>query len=434
MSNRKKIIAGVAGVCALFFGFVAVRIGAHPNDDSIKRVQIQGDTAAKIGKEAYKDAYPLQYNSFMKNNEESPSPTGYGGSMEGNSHLEHQPEMLENFKGYKFAIQYDDDRGHTYAGYDLLHTKRLPGQKGSCLQCKGSYVYDVYFKEGGWAYASKPFDEVAAPITMDEWFGCSTCHDPETMELRVYQQGFIESMAKRGIDVNAATHNEMRAYVCGQCHTEYYFSAEDGRVTHPYTNGLDAESEYQYYQSGQAGGFKGDWMHPDSKTMMLKAQHPEFETWATSVHADAGVTCVDCHMPYMRDGGKKYTSHWMTSPLKTTQQSCLKCHDESEETLVARVKTIHDNTFKLQRIAGQTVARAHRTVKAAMDAGVPDAALEDARAKIREAQWYWDWVAAENGMGFHNPDKIMRTLGLAIDMAHQAIESAEGARHGFQPL
>ena len=249
MSNRKKIIAGVAGVCALFFGFVAVRIGAHPNDDSIKRVQIQGDTAAKIGKEAYKDAYPLQYNSFMKNNEESPSPTGYGGSMEGNSHLEHQPEMLENFKGYKFAIQYDDDRGHTYAGYDLLHTKRLPGQKGSCLQCKGSYVYDVYFKEGGWAYASKPFDEVAAPITMDEWFGCSTCHDPETMELRVYQQGFIESMAKRGVDVNAATHNEMRAYVCSQCHTEYYFTAEDGRVAHPYENGLDAESEYQYYQS-----------------------------------------------------------------------------------------------------------------------------------------------------------------------------------------
>ena len=254
------------------------------------------------------------------------------------------------------------------------------------------------------------------------------------MELRVYQQGFIESMAKRGVDVNAATHNEMRAYVCSQCHTEYYFTAEDGRVAHPYENGLDAESEYQYYQSGQAGGFKGDWMHPDSKTMMLKAQHPEFETWATSVHADAGVTCVDCHMPYMRDGGKKYTSHWMTSPLKTTQQSCLKCHDESEETLVARVKTIHDNTFKLQRIAGQTVARAHRTVKAAMDAGVPDAALDDARAKIREAQWYWDWVAAENGMGFHNPDKIMRTLGLAIDLAHQAIESAEGARHGFQPL
>ena len=417
MSNRKKIIAGVAGVCALFFGFVAVRIGAQPNDDSVKLVAIQGGTEAKIGKEAYKDAYPLQYNSFMKNNEETPSPTGYGGSMEGNSHLEHQPEMLENFKGYKFALQYDDDRGHTYAGYDLLHTKRLPGQKGSCLQCKGSYVYDVYFKEGGWAYASKPFDEVAAPITDDEWFGCSTCHDPDTMQLRVYQQGFVEAMARRGVDVNAAPHNDMRAYVCAQCHTEYYFTAEDGRVNHPYDNGL-----------------KGDWMHPDSKTMMLKAQHPEFETWATSVHADAGVTCVDCHMPYMRDGGKKYTSHWMSSPLKYTKEACLKCHDESEETLVARVKTIHDNTFKLQRIAGQSVAKAHLTVKAAMDAGVPDASLEDARAKLREAQWYWDWVAAENGMGFHNPDKIMRTLGLSIDLAHQAVESAQAAQYGIKPI
>ena len=149
MSSKQKIIAGVAGVCALFFGFVAVRIGAQPNDASMKLVQISKENNAQVGKEAYKDAYPLQYNSFMKNNIESPSPTGYGGSMEGNSHLEHQPEMVENFKGYKFAIQYDDDRGHTYAGYDLLHTKRLPGQKGSCIVCKGSYMYDVCFKEDG---------------------------------------------------------------------------------------------------------------------------------------------------------------------------------------------------------------------------------------------------------------------------------------------
>ena len=139
-------------------------------------------------------------------------------------------------------------------------------------------------------------------------------------------------------------------------------------------------------------------------------------------------------MPYMRDGGKKYTSHWMSSPLKYTKEACLKCHDESEETLVARVKTIHDNTFKVQRIAGQSVAKAHLTVKAAMEAGVPDASLEDARAKLREAQWYWDWVAAENGMGFHNPDKIMRTLGLSIDLAHQAVESAQAAQYGIKPI
>ena len=137
--------------------------------------------------------------------------------------------------------------------------------------------------------------------------------------------------------------------------------------------------------------------------MMLKAQHPEFENWVTSVHHDAGVTCVDCHMPYMRENGQKYTSHWMTNPLKTTEQSCLKCHDESAETLIDRVKTINDNTFKLQRIAGQTCAQAHLTIQAAMARGATDEQLAPARLLIREGQWYWDWAAAENSYGFHNP-------------------------------
>lgn len=430
MSKLQKILVGIVAVCVMFFGFVVVRIAAAPHDESVKLVKIATENNAQLGKEAYKDAYPLEYNSFLKNNQLDPSPTGYGGSQAGNSHLTEQPEMLENFKGYKFSLQYDDDRGHTYAGRDLLDSKRRPGQKGSCIVCKSSYMYDVYFKESGWDFASKPFDDIAAPISDDQWFGCSSCHDPETMKLRIYNPAFVEAMERRGIDVSKASHNEMRGYVCGQCHTEYYFAKADGRVVLPWDNGLDAESEYQYYQSDRAGGFQQDWIHADSKTPMLKAQHPDYEAWSTSVHADAGVTCVDCHMPYMRQDGKKYTSHWMTSPLKTTQESCMKCHDESAQTLLNRVKTIHDNTFKLQRIAGQTVAKAHLAVKAAMDRGVSDEQLAASRAKLREAQWYWDWVAAENSMGFHNPDRIMRTLGLAIDLAHQTIEAANALTSG----
>jgi nitrite reductase (cytochrome c-552) len=286
-------------------------------------------------------------------------------------------------------------------------------------------MYDVYFKQSGWDYASKPINDVVAPIKDDEWFGCSTCHDPETMELRVYQQGFVDAMARRGVDVNNAPHNDKRAYVCAQCHNEYYFKAEDGRVDHPWDNGLEPEDEFQFYQSGQAGAFKGDWKQPDSQTMMLKAQHPDFEIWATSVHAENGVTCVDCHMPYMRKDGQKYTSHWMTSPLKTVQESCLKCHDESAQTLINRVKTIHDNNYKLQRLAGQAVSEAHLAIKAAMDAGVPTEQLDGARLKLREASFYWDWIAAENGNGFHNPDKCMRVSGEAIDLAHKAKAEAD---------
>ncbi|MDD6120912.1 MAG: ammonia-forming cytochrome c nitrite reductase subunit c552 [Selenomonadaceae bacterium] len=423
MSKLQKIIAGIAAVCFVFFGFVVFRIAAAPNDNSVKLAKIPEDK--KLTTDAYKDAYPLEYESYMKNNMGGKSPTGYGGSDPGVSYLEMQPEMLENFKGYKFALQYDVARGHTHAGEDFLNTKRLPGQKGSCITCKGSYMYDVYFKQSGWDYASKPINDVIAPIKDDEWLGCSSCHDPETMELRVYQQGFVDAMARRGVDVNNAPHNDKRAYVCAQCHNEYYFKAEDGRVDHPWDNGLEPEDEFQFYQSGQAGAFKGDWKQPDSQTMMLKAQHPDFEIWATSVHAENGVTCVDCHMPYMRKDGQKYTSHWMTSPLKTVQESCLKCHDESAQTLINRVKTIHDNNYKLQRLAGQAVSEAHLAIKAAMDAGVPTEQLDGARLKLREASFYWDWIAAENGNGFHNPDKCMRVSGEAIDLAHKAKAEAD---------
>ena len=428
MNKLQKILVGIVAVCLLFFGFIVFRIAAAPKDDSVRLAKVPPEE--RLGTHAYRDAYPLQYNSYMKNNDLSPSPTGYGGAQAENSHLVEQPEMLENFKGYKFAIQYDDDRGHTYAGVDFKNSKRLPGQKGSCITCKGSYMYDVYFKESGWAYAAKPIDEIMGPIKDDEWFGCSTCHDPDTMALRVYQQSLVEALARKGIDIKEVSHNDMRGYVCGQCHSEYYFAKEDGRVVTPWDNGLTAEGQYQYYQSGKAGGFQYDWIHADSKAPMLKAQHPDYETWQDSVHADAGVTCVDCHMPYMRENGRKYTSHWMTSPLKTVEASCQKCHTESAETLTARVKTIHDNTFRIQRIAGQTVAKAHLTVQAAMAAGATDEQLAVAREQLREAQWYWDWVAAENGMGFHNPDKILRTLGLAVDKAHQAIETANAVVKG----
>ncbi|MBO6291583.1 MAG: ammonia-forming cytochrome c nitrite reductase subunit c552 [Selenomonas sp.] len=438
MSKMQKYLIGLAAVCVVFFGFVIVRIGiAQPNDDSVKLAKISHEDYAHLGKAAYKDAYPLEYNSYMKNNLGGASPTVYGGSDPGKSYIEMQPELLTNFKGYKFSVQYDVARGHTWAGVDQLNSQRIPPQKGNCIVCKSSWMYDKWYKESGWDFASKPFMDATPPFTnkdtvegTDLYFGCSSCHDPDTMELRVYQQGFVESMAMKGIDISQASHNEMRSYVCGQCHNEYYFMKEDGRVRHPFIGGWEPEEQFQWYQSGQAGGFTQDWVHPDSKTLMLKAQHPDFEIWKTSVHADAGVTCVDCHMPYMRENGKKYTSHWMTSPLKTVEESCLKCHDESKDTLIARVKTIHDNNYKLQRIAGQTVARAHLAVKAAMDAGATDEQLAGIRLKLREAQWYWDWVAAENGNGFHNPDKCMRISGEAIDLGHQVIEEANAVVKG----
>lgn len=75
--------------------------------------------------------------------------------------------------------------------------------------------------------------------------------------------------------------------------------------------------------------------------------------------------------------------------------------------------------------AGLTIARAYEMAgKAGNNPLANQAELTKARGFIRKAQWYWDSVSAENGMGFHNPGGNVSILGQAIDLAYQAIEAA----------
>jgi nitrite reductase (cytochrome c-552) len=114
--------------------------------------------------------------------------------------------------------------------------------------------------------------------------------------------------------------------------------------------------------------------------------------------------------------------------MRMTKESCRTCHTQNEEWLLTRVKTIQNNVWQLQRTAGQTVAKAHEVIgKAAAVAKANKAELDKAREMVRKAQWFWDIVAAENSMGFHNPDQVLNTLGRSIDMAHQAIATANRA-------
>ncbi len=365
--------------------------------------------------------YPLQYESYRKNLEMSPSPTGFGGSEKVQKSIK-EPEILVNFKGMAFSKDYTEDRGHPYALQDLKETKRVtPASPGACMTCKTANLIDIY-KNKGWGYAKTPLPELS-PL-MKHPIVCANCHDPATMNLRVINPAFIEAMQRRGIDVKKAAREEMRSYVCGQCHVEYYFEPESKKVVFPWDKGVLPEQMYAYYQE-QPAKFDQDWLHPDSQAKMLKAQHPEFETWQNGVHGKSGVSCADCHMPYVRKHGQKYTSHWVTSPMRSTKESCQTCHTQSAEWLLQRVKTIQNNVWQLQKTAGQTVARAHEVIgKAGKVAGVRQEELAKAREHLRKAQWFWDIVAAENSMGFHNPDQVLNTLGQAIDMAHQAIATA----------
>ncbi|AJQ28154.1 ammonia-forming cytochrome c nitrite reductase subunit c552 [Pelosinus fermentans] len=417
MSNMQKTLIALLGVAVIFFGFVAVRIGVKP----AATVKASPIPAGEYDAAVWGKVYPLQYESYRKMAEVSPSPTGYGGSVNVQK-SDMQPEIFTNFKGMPFSKDYTEDRGHVYAVEDLLHSKRIgPASKGACITCKTPYV-EQFYKESGWGYANKPLGELLErskhPVT------CAQCHDSETMNLRVINPAFIEAQERRGIDLSKATREEMRTYVCAQCHSEYYFEPGTMRVVFPWDKGFKPEEMYAYYAE-KPNNFLQDWEHPDSKAPMLKAQHPDYETFANGTHGKAGVSCADCHMPYMRKDGQKYTSHFITSPLKTLDASCSPCHSQGTEWLSERVKTIQDQTFLLQHTAGLNIAKAHEAIRKAGDTpNVNQAELAKARELVRKAQWMWDIVSAENSMGFHNTDQTMTTLGQANELAHQAIESA----------
>jgi nitrite reductase (cytochrome c-552) len=373
--------------------------------------------------------YPKEYQSYLKNKEMAASPTGFGGSEKVQKSIQ-EPEITTNFKGMPFSIDYSEDRGHPYALDDLKNSKRVNDTTvGSCMTCKTPNLIDV-FKEMGWGYAKIPLKDLLPRLKQP--IVCANCHDPATMNLRVINPAFIEAMDHRGIDLKKATREEMRGYVCGQCHVEYYFAPADKKVIFPWANGLKPDEMYGYYAQ-KPNGFEKDWQHPDSQALMLKAQHPDFETWSGGVHAKSGVSCPDCHMSFKRDDGVKYTSHWVTSPMKNIKQSCRPCHTQSEDWLLDRVKTTQNNVWQLQRIAGQTIAKAHQVIGQAAQVKDSDPGkLDQSRELVRKAQWFWDIVAAENSMGFHNPSQVENTLGRSIDLAHQAMAKAnEAAKSNF---
>ena len=145
-------------------------------------------------------------------------------------------------------------------------------QPGTCIHCHGS-VYVPYRKLGdgdlikGFEKMNQmPFAEARKLVTHP--VACIDCHAPDTMQLRVTRPGFIEGIralkASQGVsdyDVNRqATRQEMRAFVCGQCHVEYYFKGPEKRLVYPWAKGLRIDDIQAYYDEV---GHK-DWVHADS--------------------------------------------------------------------------------------------------------------------------------------------------------------------------
>ncbi|EAJ5690293.1 ammonia-forming cytochrome c nitrite reductase subunit c552 [Campylobacter fetus] len=317
---------------------------------------------------------------------------------------------------------------------------------------------------------------------------CADCHNPKDMSLRLTRQAAINSLIMRGYEADKeqgvkATREEMRTLVCAQCHVEYYFkptgekvkvmgesiakdatktwwngkqktydefdSWRDGnKPTQIEVDGIELIYPWSYWKKGTPfriemfddhyeavrGVFDKDWPHKITKAPMLKIQHPEYELYSGGIHAANGVSCADCHMPYIRKGSKKMTNHNVTSPLANINAACKTCHTQSEDYLKSQIKDIQNSVAFDLRTAEYSIVSLITDIKNLRDAlsampafqkdgkadeGKISAELKDVLELHRKSQMRADFVGAENSTGFHNPREASRMLLQSVDMARQ---------------
>ena len=358
--------------------------------------------------------FPNQYSTLrqtLTNN----TRTTYGGS-DPYSKLEADPRLVILFGGYGFSKEYNEDRGHLNSLDDVRNIARITEKSpGTCYSCKSANNPRLWTEMGMAKYDEMLFSELGKQI--DEPIGCANCHDAETLALIVTNPALEEALEAMGKDWRTFTRQEMRTVVCANCHVEYYFAQPGNYLTFPWEKGTNIDQIIEYYNEY---AFK-DWEYPETGIPMLKAQHPEYEMYTqSSTHYNAGVSCADCHMPYTRDGAAKYSTHNVQSPLLNADAACGQCHTDVGYT-TTRVKIIQDQVYATLIATEDALVASIDAIKAATALASADQdMLNEARSLHRDAQMYWDFVAAENSMGFHNPEEALRILAKAIDLARQA--------------
>ncbi len=445
------VAAAAAGTTALLMNISERK--AEQRTPYVRVVEVtENDTdPAKWGRN-----WPAQYDGYRKTALKTATTFGGHAGSEAlpEEKIARDPWLKRMFLGYAFSIDYRDRRGHAYMLEDQEATKRLSKpQSGSCLHCHAS-IMPVYRELGG-GDAMAGFEQTYK-LTYQELnqklhasghahpVSCPDCHDPNTMAVRVTRPGFINGIRalaasdakvpalpsieiwrsgsrKEPYDPNRdASRNEMRSFVCGQCHVEYYCSSKMP-LTFPWGKGLGADEAEAFWDATKFpdGTAFVDYKHQETGAPILKAQHPEFEMWSQGIHARSGVSCSDCHMPYMREGATKVSDHWVRSPLLNINRACQTCHRASEDEIRARVASIQGRNHELMQRGGAAIVELIDTILEARAAGATDEALAPALALQRRAQWRLDYIAAENSMGFHAPQEAARILGEATDYARQ---------------
>lgn len=358
---------------------------------------------------------------------------GTSASKERTDALAEDPNLIILWAGYPFSKDYNKPRGHFYALTDVRETLRTGTPKTAedgplpmaCWSCKGPDVARVINEQGEEGYFKGMWAK-GGPMIVNS-IGCGDCHDTNSEEFKagvVGKPGLTLSRpyaarAMEAIGQPFAKQSRLgkQSEVCGQCHVEYYFNGPNKMVKFPWDDGVSVDKMEKYYDNIKFS----DWTHGLSKTPSLKAQHPEFETWKLGIHGKNNVTCIDCHMPKLKNAqGKEYTSHNIGNPFDQFDKVCKGCHEQTKEQLQAIVADRKTQVNDVKLRAEKQIVAAHFEAKAAWDAGVTEADMAPILQDIRHAQWRWDFAIASHGVHMHAPDVALRILGTSIDKAADA--------------
>lgn len=371
--------------------------------------------------EKFEPDHPEQYQSWKETSK----------SEHVTDALANDPNMVILWAGYAFSKDYNAPRGHFYAITDVRSTLRTGGPKDAksgplpmaCWSCKSPDVPRVIDEQGEDGYFDGKWARLGSQIVNP--IGCADCHDTQSNDfkngkpaLRIARPFASRAMHAIGRDFDKQDRFGQQSQVCGQCHVEYYFQKDKkNAVKFPWDKGVDVDSIEKYYDEIAFS----DWVNPISKTPMLKAQHPEYETWQMGIHGKNNVACVDCHMPKVKNkDGKVYTDHKVGNPFDRFEDTCAQCHTQDKKSMMDIVKSRKDQVQEMKLIAEKQIVAAHFEAKAAWKAGATEAEMKDILMDIRHAQWRWDYAIASHGVHMHAPEVALRILGTSVDRASDA--------------
>ena len=327
-------------------------------------------------------------------------------------YLEQDPYLKNIYEGYGFAKDYGSARGHEYTLEDVAKTAR-PHPLANCLTCKTPNFAKLVNDQGVSAYTI-PFDEALA--MMEENISCYTCHGNEAGnkgQLAVTHNYVTKALGENASAIDPATLS------CGQCHIEYFFTPADKETMMPYgsVEAMTPEAILAYYDNmvlpDGTVGFS-DWTQESTGAKMLKAQHPEMETYLTGKHAKL-LNCADCHMPLEEtEDGTVYHSHELVSPLENESllKSCATCHGDTD--MVNMVRRLQERVTTRETEVGNALSAFKDALAAAVkDGAMGEEELDAVRKLYREAQWFFDFCYVENAEGAHNSALATRCLDTA---------------------